>query len=355
MRNAIFFLTWLAVLTAFMGCRCAHPRQLPPDGAEFLPPADMPRELSKVVLPTYTIEPPDILVVEAIHIVPRSPYLLRTGDLVAINVVGTLPDAPIAGAFPLQPGGLVNLGPPYGSVKLSGLTVEGALEQVKKQLAMHVRDAVVSLSLIEMSGKQQIAGQHLVALDGTITLGSYGSVPVVGLTLAQAKQAIEQHLAQSLEDPEVAVDVFAYNSKVYYVITEGAGLGDQVSRFPVTGNDTVLDAISNINGLTEVSSKKIWIARPQPHTGQMQILPVDWRSMTASGVTATNYQIMPGDRVFVAEDGLVAFDTHVGKLVAPFERMMGFTLLTVGTATRLSGAVLRGGGNPGNFGGGGIQ
>jgi hypothetical protein len=132
-------------------------------------------------------------------------------------------------------------------------------------------------------------------------------------------------------------------------------LGDKVSRFPITGNDTVLDAISNITGLTEVSSKKIWVARPQPHTGQMQILPVDWRSMTASGVAATNYQIMPGDRVFVAEDGLVAFDTHIGKLVAPFERMLGFTLLTVGTVTRLSGRVLKGGGNPNTFGGGGVQ
>jgi len=354
MRYANVFVTGL-ILLCLAGCRSTHPHQLPPDGVEFLPPADMPRELSKVVLPPYTIEPPDILVVEAIHIVPRSPYFLRTGDVVAINVVGTLPDAPIAGAFPLQPGGIVNFGPPYGSAKLSGLSVDQALEQVKKLLAMHVRDPVVSLSLVEMSGKQQIAGQHLVALDGTVTLGSYGSVPVVGLTLAQAKQAIEQHLAQSLEDPEVAVDVFAYNSKVYYVITEGAGMGDQVARFPITGNDTVLDAISNINGMTQVSSKKIWVARPQPHTGQMQILPVDWRSMTASGVAATNYQIMPGDRVFVAEDGLVAFDTHVGKLVSPFERLMGFTLLTVGTATRLSGAVLRGGGNANGFGGGGFQ
>jgi len=351
------FRTLLVVVlaAALAGCKATHHAAAPPAGWEFLPPPDMPRELSKVVLPTYTIEPPDILVIEAIHLVPRSPYLLRTGDVVAINVVGALPDAPITGAFPIQPGGLVNLGIPYGSVKLTGLNTDQALEALKAHLAMHVAGAVVSLSLVEMSGKQQIAGQHLVGPDGTVTLGSYGSVQVVGLTLAQAKQAIEQHLARSLEDPEVAVDVFAYNSKVYYVITEGAGLGDNVTKFPITGNDTVLDAIANINGLTEVSSKKIWIARPVPHFGQMQILPVDWRAMTASGAAVTNYQIMPGDRVFVAENGLVAFDTHLAKLLAPFERAMGFTLLTAGTATRLSGPVLRGGGNPQNFGGGGFQ
>src|SRR4029434_4597699 len=134
-------------------------------------------------LPTYVIEPPDILVVEAIHVVPKSPYLLRTGDIVAISVVGTPPDAPVAGAYPIQPGGIVNLGPPYGTVKLTGLSIEQALERVRAQMGMHVRDPVVSVSLVEMSGKQQIAGQHLVGMDGTITLGSYGSVSITGLTL----------------------------------------------------------------------------------------------------------------------------------------------------------------------------
>jgi hypothetical protein len=111
--------------------------------------------------------------------------------------------------------------------------------------------------------------------------------------------------------------VFGYNSKVYYIITEGAGLGDGVARFPVTGNETVLDAIANINGLTQVSSKRIWIARPVPHSDNYQILPVDWKAVTASGAALTNYQIMPGDRVFVAEDKLVALDTSLAKLFAP--------------------------------------
>jgi polysaccharide biosynthesis/export protein len=219
-------------------------------------------------------------------------------------------------------------------------------------MAMQVNDPVVSVSLLEMSGKQQIAGQHLVGPDGTVTLGSYGSVPLVGLTLAEAKRTIESHLGQFLESPEVAVDVFAYNSKVYYVITEGAGFGDGVTKFPITGNDTVLDAIANVSGLTEVSSKRIWIARPAPHGEDMQVLPVDWQAVTAYGGSSTNYQLMPGDRVFVAEDGLVAFDTHLAKLLAPLERAMGFSLLGAGTATRFSGKVLQGGGNPQGSGGG---
>lgn len=351
MRIIAILLMLMAAMVCAPGCKVTHGRR----GAHLphhlpAPPPDMPRELSKVVLPTYTIEPPDILVVEAIHIVPRSPYSLRTGDVLAITVQGTLPDTPVTGAYSVQPGGLVNLGAPYGTAKVTGLTTDQAQDEVRRVMAMHVNDPVVTLSLLEMSGKQQIAGQHLVGPDGMITLGSYGSVPLVGLTLAEAKRAIETHLSQFLESPEVAVDVFAYNSKVYYVVTEGGGFGDGVTKFPITGNDTVLDAIANISGLTEVSSKRIWIARPAPHGDGCQVLPVDWQAVTAFGASSTNYQLMPGDRVFVAEDSLVAFDTHLAKVLAPLERAMGFSLLGAGTATRFSGSVLKGGGNPGTGG-----
>jgi polysaccharide export outer membrane protein len=163
---------------------------------------------------------------------------------------------------------------------------------------------------------------------------------------------IEAHLENFLEDLEVSVDVWAYNSRVYYVITEGGGTGDGVTRFPITGNETVLDAIANVNGLTEVSSKRIWIARPNPSGDGMQVLPCDWQGITATGVASSNYQIMPGDRVFVAEDKRVAFDSSLAKTLAPLERVAGFSLLYAGVATRFSGKVLRGGGNPGNGGGG---
>src|SRR6266536_2822053 len=58
-----------------------------------------PRELTKVVLPPYRIEPPDILQIDAIRVVPKSPYHLRMLDSLVIQVQNALPDAPIAGTF----------------------------------------------------------------------------------------------------------------------------------------------------------------------------------------------------------------------------------------------------------------
>jgi protein involved in polysaccharide export with SLBB domain len=156
------------------------------------------------------------------------------------------------------------------------------------------------------------------------------------MTIEQAKQAIEQQLSETLQNPEVILDVFAYNSKVYYVVTEGAGFGDNIARFPVTGNDRVLDAIANIGGLSRVSSSRIWIARPAPNgISCAQILPVEWEDITRGAITATNYQLLPGDRLFIAEDHVLAFDSFVAKVTAPFERLFGFTSLGTATLNRL--------------------
>src|SRR5205823_2936382 len=112
-------------------------------------------------------------------------------------------------------------------------------------------------------------GQFLVKPDGTVELGVYGSVQVTGLTLEQARESIQGFLAYitGLKPAgiAIAVDVVQFNSKGYYVITDGAGFGEGVFKFPIVGSETVLDAVSNIQGLHQVASKRhIWVARRGP-------------------------------------------------------------------------------------------
>ena len=192
-----------------------------------------------------------------------------------------------------------------------------------------------------------IRGQHLVRPDGTVSLGIYGSVYVAGMTIPQAHEAIARVLAQRIDNFDrrnLHVDVLAYNSKFYYVITDGAGYGEQVVRVPVTGNETVLDAISLINGLPPVASKKhIWVARRTPNDGSgHQILPVDWVGITQRGSTVTNYQILPGDRIYVQSDHLIRFDNRLTKVLNPIERLLGVTLLGSATVNSIAGRGLGG-------------
>jgi len=321
----------LVGLAALVGCQAVDcydtslERQVPPA-------IEPPRELAKMSLPAYRLEPPDLVQLEIVKLVPLPPYRVEVYDVLQINVVGTLLDQPINGLFLVEGEGTVNLGPAYGTVRIVGMTIPEVTRTIDTHLRQILREPEVAVQLAQASGMQPLNGVYLIGPDGTLNLKQYGSVHVAGKTLAEAKLAVEEHLRQYLDAPVVWLDVASYNSKVYYIITEGAGQGDNVVRVPITGNETVLDAIAQINGLSQLSSKRIWIARPAPGGfGCEQILPVQWDEITRGALTATNYQILPGDRVFVAEDPTLAVTNYLAKITGPFERIFGFSSLGVST------------------------
>ncbi|MDZ4819372.1 MAG: polysaccharide biosynthesis/export family protein [Planctomycetota bacterium] len=328
------YLRWMQIATLLVsvcltGCASSL-REVPIVTGE--PPVDVGRELDMVSLPRYVIEPPDILLIDAVRIVPKPPFLIESLDVLYLDVSGTLLDAPIRDLYPVDPGGSIDLGANYGKVRVVGMTLDAATVAIERQLRNVLRDPQVSLTLYQSGGKEQIVGPRLVAPDGTINLGVYGSVYVTGMTIPEATHAITTHLSKFLSNPVISVDQLAYNSKFYFVYTEGAGFGDNVVKVPITGKETVLDAITQVQGLSRLSSKKIWIARPSPDpNGCAQILPVSYVDITSNGGPTTNYQVFPGDRIFIEEDHMVAADSSLARIIAPFERIFGFTLLGANT------------------------
>jgi polysaccharide biosynthesis/export protein len=325
--------TLLLVLAfSLIGCHAvdfyepAMQRPVPPE-------MEPPRELSMVSQPVYRVEPPDILSIEMLKMVPLPPYRIDIYDVLQVRVIGTLLDQPIDGFFLVEGDGIITLGPAYGRVHVAGMTVEEASATIRQKLEAVLQRPEVSVQLARTAGTTPLSGEYLVGPDGTINLRQYGVMHVAGKTATEIRLELQKHLAQYFDSPELSVDVRQFNSKVFYVITEGAGMGDNVRRIPSTGNDTVLDALSAVNGLSQVSSAKIWIARPAPGGfGCEQILPVDYEAIAKGGSTATNYQILPGDRVFIAEDNLVAFNSYLSKLTAPVERLLGIASLSTSFA-----------------------
>ncbi|QJW96724.1 polysaccharide biosynthesis/export family protein [Frigoriglobus tundricola] len=154
--------------------------------------------------------------------------------------------------------------------------------------------------------EQPVTGTFLVREDGTVGLGKWGSVRVSGLKLDEASDAVRKHLANAPlasvaeRDLSVVVDVVARNSKRYYVITEAADKRQEVYAFPATWQETVVDAVSGVDGLASVAGKQsVRIVRKKTAGGPDEVLPVDWNAVTQNGVMTTNYQILPGDRIFV--------------------------------------------------------
>jgi len=310
---------------------------------------EAPRELEKGILPTYVIEPPDVLMIEAVQLLPPLDYRLQPMDVLGIEILGTPTGVPLQGGFQVEADGTIDLGDPYGRIRVADMSVEEAEQAIDEHLRQILAEPRLSVTLASTGPQQQIAGPHLVTPDGTIRLGTYGGVPVVGLTIDEAKEAIEEYLSQWFHEPEVSVDVQGYNSKVFYIITQGIGPEDQAIRLPVTGNETVLDAITEVGGLTQATSKppRIWIARPCPGGNDYdEMLAVNWKAITRRGDTRTNYQLLPGDRLYIARDRLMAFDAGLARITAPAEQIGGIITFGTGIVSRLSGNVLRGGSNP---------
>jgi protein involved in polysaccharide export with SLBB domain len=306
--------------------------------------------------------PPDVLLIDAVYNVRDTTIRLRSGDQITVRLLNGLPldfgdesttggnllsiytKAPelaakiINGPYAIQADGTVDLGAVYGAIPVAGLTVAEATAAIAKQLhdRSGLRDPKLSVLLTDINGRQVVSGPHLVQPDGTVGLGSYGQVHVAGLTVPDVRRAVEMHLSEYLNKPDVSVSVAAYNSNVYYIIADGGGYGQQIVRLPWTGNETVLDAIAQINGLSQVSSKRIWIARPSRESEERsQTLCVDWKAVTADGIAKTNYQLLPGDRIYVQADDMIATDNFLAKVFAPINRVLGATLLGASTAQEI--------------------
>jgi polysaccharide biosynthesis/export protein len=315
------------------GCTTAKPCSLPDPGT-------LPWERSLTCITEYRISPQDILLIDAARLVPRPPYHIAPLDALTIQVVADTgqvdkkgqPDTdilrgkPINSIYRVEPDGTVNLGFTYGTVSVVGKTTPEAKEIIKEYLLQTCGKLKpdVQVQLAEAKTLHQIRGPHLVQADGKISLGSYGAVFVAGMTLEEAKSTIQDFLSAKLLEPEISLDIA--NSMVIDIIFDQPGSGQSIVGLPYEGNQTVLDAIAELKGLPPgIDRARIWVARRSAEGDE--ILRVDWKAITQRGAPATNYQLLPGDKVFVALDPSAETDSVLAKLIAPVERITGGLIL----------------------------
>ena len=261
---------WLMTFLLCAACGCQTVRT--PENK--IASSNIPREFTKVSMPDYIVEPPDLIIVE---------------------VLEALPGRPISGERLVRPDGKISLSF-YGEVYVAGLTIP----EVKEKIVLHLRKFIndETLGLIEMD-------------------------PDTGQPRMDPKTN-KVKLIDPRETDRVFVDVTAYNSKNYYI------LGDVLvpGKLPVTGNETVLDALQYAGGLLPTAApNNIRLVRPAPPGACCeQVLPVNLAAITSGGDPATNYQMMPGDRLVVYRDPIVRFTVFLDRLIAPVQAVLGTTL-----------------------------
>ena len=102
------------------------------------PPSNdtLPRELAKVTMPEYTIEPPGILRIELLRVIPPPGKKVAPSDILFLQINYPGQTEPFAGETQVGPDGRINMDSNHGGVvKVSGLTIEEVRDAVKKQAA----------------------------------------------------------------------------------------------------------------------------------------------------------------------------------------------------------------------------
>ena len=201
-----------------------------------------------------------------------------------------------------------------------------ARENAKSVLPPHALQPGDALAIepVNLERDLRLPADQVVLADGTVDLGPFGRVVVAGRSLEQAESLIEQQIAYQLRQQAEACakfvsedvrsriekeplpencDGIAINVRLlepvhrFYVLGEVNAPG----AYPLTGSETVLDAIVGAGGLSASANPcQILLARPTDPCECRVTLPVCYREIVQLGNTATNYQLQPGDRVFVA-------------------------------------------------------
>lgn len=228
--------------------------------------------------------------------------------------------------LPVSAGGHMLL-PHAGQVRAKvGHPKNMATELAKAAIPPHRLEAgdVLVIEPNDFNSPIRLQSDQTVGQDGMIELGDYGRVMVAGLTTTQVQNMVQTRVAsretarrqtriaqtevtqashvegglpnEVPADYGLSVRLVSKENGHYYVMGEVNAPGS----YALVGAETVLDAIIAAGGLSDGANEhQIILTRPQLDGRPRQILPVCYQQILQLGDVSTNYQLLPGDRLYV--------------------------------------------------------
>lgn len=323
-------------------------------------PADPPPHEGAMIDFPLTIEPPDLIIVE---------------------VLVALPGRPITGERLVRPDGTISLGF-YGDVHVRGLTPRQAKVKIVHHLRQFLNDDLLGLTVFHADGVKLAPLPRpgtKVPMEMTLPprtnpfekpdaeppippAAKPAEPPAPGTTTAspprssrarrdgagrpRRRLAPTARAVRARQDapiptgPEVAVlqdevagvaeyidpadsvrvflDLAAHNSRVYHVLGDVGSPG----RLPVTGKETVLDAISYAGGLVPTAEPTdIHLYRPARGDMPAQDHRIDYPAIL-KGDAKANLQLFPGDRLVVGRNPIVRKTIEIDRAAAVLQSIL---------------------------------
>ena len=290
------------------------------------------------------------------------PIILEPPDIIVVEVLEALPGRPITGERLIRQDGTISLGF-YGDVHVRGLT----LEQAKVKILLHMRrwvpDNLLGL-VINYSPSDELQpvapgkpADPALPPDLPATQPPEAAVPAepqqsVPPPTSQARRvspgAIVRVVSRRVNVDDVAeafklrprdpfspadgprvfevdaqdsvrvfVDIASYNSKVYFVQGDVGTPG----RLPITGKETVLDALNYAGGFIPTAEPTdIHLYRPARGDQPARDYLIDHAAILRGDAKA-NLQIFPDDRLVIGRNAVVKQNLELDRATAAMQSM----------------------------------
>lgn len=241
---------------------------------------------------------------------PLPNYFLDIGDSILVEAVKFDATIRLPGDQVIKPDGHISLGE-FGEYMAVGKTVQQIRVEVQQIIDDYIRqdrEIAFEIERRRREDDRRIADRR----DRELETGDDNDVDVTDTDLSlsgsgndlslgtiedeEARIALDRRISESILKNQISVRLVTWDSKKIYVLGEVNSPGS----FDYDGTHTVLDAIIEAGGLSSKANEhQIIVARPTTCSSCRIVMTVCYDQVVQLGDTTTNYQLMPGDRVFV--------------------------------------------------------
>ena len=179
-----------------------------------------------------------------------------------------------------------------------------------------------------------------IAPDGTISYLQAQNIKVAGLTLDEARLAIEKGLESNFRSPRVIITPQEVGSKRFTILGKVVNKGVVTLERPITLVEAIANAGGIETGLFEQNTVELADLERSFVSRNGQRLPVDFRKLLHDGDMKGNIEIEPNDFIYIAST--ISNDYYVlGAVLSPGVQGLTPDASVVAAITRRGGLTER--------------